>query len=252
MNLKQLKQGIIDATLNIDFIIFKCDDIDFLPMQYVHEIRNLFHANIEFIEDISQISLHTADIFYQKDTNDTQNLRVYCCDVFDSCSMELMDQKNFIVICKKIDKNSEFIYQDCIVNFPKMEQWYINDFVYTVCEGVEKELLDKFISVCNNDIYRIQQELKKLRSFSNQEIQSIFKQFLLSITDMSEYKIFDFTNAILKKDVGTVSKIYQEIESIDIDPLGLVTLLTNGFKNVIKVQLANNPSPESCGMWILY
>ena len=48
--------------------------------------------------------------------------------------------------------------------------------------------------------------------------------------------------------VAACKKIYKEIDKIDIEPIGLVTVLLNNFRNIIKIQLANNPTAESCGM----
>ena len=56
------------------------------------------------------------------------------------------------------------------------------------------------------------------------------------------------TNAILKKDLVAISHIFKDIENIDVEPIGLVTILYNNFKNVINVQLSNNPTADKLGM----
>ena len=154
------------------------------------------------------------------------------------------------IICKTIDKKSLEVFNNYIVELPKLEDWQIKDYVYSVAEGANEKSLDRLIDVCGNDIYRINQELNKIKIFTQQERNFTFDKFIEDgiFSDLSTYTIFDFSNAIVKRDRETLRKIYKEIDKIDIEPIGLVTVLLNNFRNIIKIQLANNPTAESCGM----
>jgi DNA polymerase III delta subunit len=52
----------------------------------------------------------------------------------------------------------------------------------------------------------------------------------------------------LKKDIPSLKIIYEEIDNIDINDFGLLTILYNNFLNVINIQLGINPTAESLGM----
>ena len=92
--------------------------------------------------------------------------------------------------------------------------------------------------------------LSKLYIFDKDKQQFIFNMMLedSSLIDTSKYKIFDFSNAIIKRDIQTVAAVFEKISSIDIEPIGLLTILVNQFRNIISIQLANNPTPESTGL----
>ena len=48
--------------------------------------------------------------------------------------------------------------------------------------------------------------------------------------------------------MDTLTAIYKEIHSVDINEFGLLTILYKNFRNIISVQLTNNPTPESTGL----
>ena len=86
--------------------------------------------------------------------------------------------------------------------------------------------------------------------FTEQERKHIFDSFLDDgiFDDLSEHNIFDFSNAILKKDVTSLMSLYKEIEKIDVEPLGLVTTLYNNLKNIISIQLDSSATPEKLNL----
>ena len=69
-----------------------------------------------------------------------------------------------------------------------------------------------------------------------------------AFSDVSDKTIFDFISALVKKDIVTLNKIYEDIDSIDIEDIGVVTLLYQNFKKYIHVWLSNNPTPENTGL----
>ena len=248
-DLKSIKTSIENNTYQCSFTIFKYYNVDFIPYQYVNEISKQQNLSVEIVEDLALFTKPATSIFGGSSISDSI-LYLYIVDKFECLSERISRYNNLIVICKTIDKDTEKLFQQYIVSVPKLEDWQIADYVYSLAEGVDTKLLDSLIKVCNNDIYRLDQELKKIKIFDKQERNFVFNQFIEDgiFNDLSKYTIFDFSNAIVKKDIATLRNIYREIDRIDIEPIGLVTVLLNNFRNIIKIQLASNPTAESCGM----
>lgn len=246
MDIKELKQSIENKSIKVGFMIFKYSDNDFLPLQYLHEIKNILNTEIQFIDDIKAV-LGSSNFFF--DDNET-DLNVLCCDAFSDDIPNLVNQTNLIIICKKIDKECEQLFKDNIVEFPKLEEWQIKDYVYSIASGVNEKDLDKLINICNKDIYRIDKELKKLKIFNEQERKYVYEKFSYDgiFEDLSEHNIFDFCNAIFKKDVISLSNLYSELNKIDVEPLGLVKLLYDNLKVIIAIQLDPGATAESVGI----
>ena len=122
--------------------------------------------------------------------------------------------------------------------------------MYSILENMDKRYIDWLISNCNSDIYRLQQEADKLVFFNEQERNILFEQLLEddAFSDITNKGIFDFTDAIVKKNKQGIIKIYEDIENMDVDPLGLVTILYQNFRKLIQVWLNRYATPENTGL----
>ena len=67
-------------------------------------------------------------------------------------------------------------------------------------------------------------------------------------SDLSTYNVFNITNAVTGKDINLLHNALREIKNFDAEPLGVVTLLYQGFKKLMQVWLSNNPTPENTGL----
>lgn len=246
LDIKDFKNDIENKNIKYNFAILKYSDTDFLGFQYVDAIAKVLNKPVKIIDDLSEMSKNTFSLFGD---NDSDCIYLFLVDKFDYNNLDIIS-KDLYIICKTIDKKSLEVFNNYIVELPKLEDWQIKDYVYSVAEGANEKSLDRLIDVCGNDIYRINQELNKIKIFTKQERNFTFDKFIEDgiFSDLSTYSIFDFSNAIVKRDRETLRKIYKEIDKIDIEPIGLVTVLLNNFRNIIKIQLANNPTAESCGM----
>lgn len=248
MDLKALKQSIENKQVHTNFLIFKYEDSDFLPKQYIDNIKNILKVEIEPLEDLTGVLACKNDIFGISTVNN--NLRVFYTDCFDIADSYLIKQENLIVVCKKLSDEANELFKDYIVVFPKLEAWQIKDYVYSLAEGVAENKLDNLIDICKNDIFRLNQELNKLKLFTEQERKYVYDKFVDDgiFDDLSEHNIFDFSNAIIKKDIKSLASLYKEIEKIDVEPLGLVTTLYNNLKNIIMIQLNPAATADSLGI----
>ena len=209
--------------------IMQKDGIEFL-IDYIkkNNIKNILKVEIKPLEDLTGVLACKNDIFETLNVNN--NLRVFYTDCFDIVDNYLIKQENLIVVCKKLSDEANELFKDYIVVFPKLEVWQIKDYVYSLAEGVAENKLDNLIDICKNDIYRLDQELSKLKLFTEQERKYVYDKFVDDgvFDDLSEHNIFNFSNAIIKKDIKSLTSLYKEIEKIELkEPI--ITENTKGF-----------------------
>ena len=248
MTFEEVKNSIETKHLDDALLILQYSDVPFVAYQWVREIARIHNQKIVYLESIDGIERNTVDIFGTSDIN--EGLRVYRCDEFNSVSDNLRTEKNLVIITNKVSKETQNKFAEFLCCLPALEGWHIKDYVYSVAKGVPEKDLDWLIQVCQSDIYRIENELDKLRLFSETERKYIFDdmKFQGAFRDLSTFNVFNITNAVTSRDYATLKDALKEIKSFDAEPLGVVTLLYQGFKKLILVWLASNPTPENTGL----
>lgn len=235
-NLEELKYKIESRSVSDEMIIFKISDTDFICTQYIKAISEIRHLEIEYVDSLT--FLIPNSLF----DNVSDTLKVFRCDSIEEENIPY--KTDLIIITKKIsDKYIDYTYE-----VPKLEDWQIKDYAYSLLENIKHKDLDYLISICK-DIYRIDNELSKLTIFSDKH-QELFNQFISDdvFSDLSNYTVFDLTNALLKKDVPKVNLILKELQNIDVEPIGLVTILINSFRDVISIQFDPRMTAEELGI----
>lgn len=242
MDIRQLKT-LVESKSNIDLPIIFLSKINFLPDQYINEIKAYLGKTIEYTD----ILIGSSDMFFD---NISDTIRVSKLDTLDILDNSLFNEKDLIIVASEITNKCKEIYEDIIIEVPQLEKWQIEDYASSLLPEISESNSKWLCKICNYDIYRLDQEVSKFNIFSSVERNSIFndatKQGLFD--DLSNQTVFDFTNAILKKDLKTVFSLYKKIGVVDIEPLGVVTILKKNFLDLITVQLHSNPSPDICGM----
>ena len=246
MHIEALKTSIENASIKDPFIIFVGNET-FLCKQYYKAISQCVNKPLEYIDDLERFKNKQKDIFGAKKSN---TLQIAYIEILDIPASFLIHETNLIIICKKVAKNLEEAYNDYIINIPKLEAWHIKDYVYSVMEGVSHTLLDWFITVCNNNIDRIQNEIDKLIGFPVEYRQAVFEDMIEegAFADISDKTIFDFSNALQKKDLETLKDLYEDIDAMDVEDLGLVTILHKNFLKLLAVWTNKTPTPENTGL----
>lgn len=244
MTLEDLKTSIENGVLDYPLIIFQCDDSAFIPHQYLRRIVRESGKELIPISSIDEIFNVQPSLFFRE--VDDKLYRFFDCDTLECFSSKANELENTFIICKKVKDSISTECSSYIVKVPKLESWQIQDYVYSIATGVDTQKLDRLIKVCNGDIYRLDQELKKLVIFSDIEKPHVFDEFSSDgiFSDLSEFTIFDLSTAILKKDFNTIKSVLIDIDNIDIEPIGLQKVLTDNFRDIIAVQLAKDPQPE--------
>ena len=246
-NLEILKQDIQNKTVSGSLIIFELSDTDFVSNQYIAEIAKIRNKNIHYIEDIN--ILFEVDIFGQS-TISSDELVVCNCKKLTELNSLIFSMKDVIIVTYKVEDSLKELYESNIYKVPKLEDWQIKDYVYSTQQTIPTTDLDELIEKCNYNIYRIDNELAKLNIFTDAERPYVFNDFISDnvFSDLSKYKIFDFTNAIIKKDIPTLINIYKEKDNIDIEPLGVVTILLNSFRDIITLQFDPRLTIDTSGI----
>lgn len=237
IDIVDLKARIEHNTVSENLIIFQCDKQNsYIPRQYLKEYCRQNSYDIVWIEDITEIP--QQGLF-----KDVCNSNVYLCVVDSLSAFEYIPSTNKVwVVCRKIGKKVKSEYSEYIVEVPKMLDWQIKDFISSYCETLTSSQIDELFSYYKDNLFRLENEMNKVNLLGYSKVKSQL------FVDVTEYNIFDITNAIIKRDKKSMSNIYNYIESIDVEPFGLVTLLINNFKNVIDIQLSKTPTAESVGM----
>lgn len=249
ITLQELKTSIEQRSVGSDMVIFVCEDVTFLPFQYIREIAKIKGMPINYLESIDTLVSSFADIFGMSDVED--GIRVYQTSEIETLNDKLKYEKDLYIIVNKIkDKKTLLDFENNIVNVPKLEGWQLQDYLYSVAEGIDHKDLDWLLGACGGDIYRIENELDKFRLFNETERKYLFNDMLLegAYHDLSQFNVFNITNAVTSRDYNMLRNALKEIKSFDAEPLGVVTLLYQGFKKLIQVWLAKNPTTENTGL----
>ena len=238
MTLPEVKQYLTDNQ-NIDkMLIFKCEDTDFIGMQYTKklaEIRNAEIVNIESLEDIP-----TSNPFIEENL-----IYLYKCETFDKI---IEENKQLIIIAKKLSKDVLKELSDYIVLVPKLESWMTEDFIKLNCPGLDNEMISWFIANYDNDIYKILLEVDKLKIFPPDTRKYLFEEFYNNgVFDSSDKNnTFTLSNALQGKDKNALTQLLSK--NNEIEPILAISLIQSNLKKLCKVWLNKAPNPDNTGL----
>ena len=236
VNLKELKTRIEDGSVSNDGIIFKSKDT-FVPMQYINRIATLFNKEVLFVNSIDAISKST-DLFGYDSSN--QYLSVLIIDTLD---VTVNIDYFCYIICSKC-KNNDF------VEIPNLDTWQMVDYaVSNSSKQVDFSKLEELVDSCG-DMYCLDNELSKFTIFNKSEQSIVLDTLIKSNQIKRSYSstIFDFTNAVLDKDMAKVRSIYLDISNYDIDPIAVVSIIRKQLRNIVVVGFSKNPTEENTGL----
>lgn len=236
MNIKDIKTKIEDGTISSEGLIFESEDT-YIPMQYIKSISKLYNKDIEYALDLSRVEKTNSIFEYLY----ADCIVVYICD----------DLKNKInindfcyIICKSC-KNNDFI------SVPKIESWQELDYAITNSSSdISSDELADLVSACEHNMFLLDNELSKFNIFGKAEQLQIFKS-LVTFNQLSKSytsTIFDFTNAILDRNIDRVLSIYLDLDHYNIDVMAVISIIKKQLRNIISVGFSKNPTEESTGL----
>lgn len=246
MNVKTLKEHIVRCDVIRLPIVLVYSDNTFVIRQYYNQIASNMNKTVLLVDDIEQIRNNNSSLLF--DLQFDENLYVYSCESFDNSTQLMNTDTDVIIICKRVSDDVRQQFSSRVVDIPVLENWQIKDYVYSQCEGVDVNKLDDLLSLCEYNIDRVSNECKKLNIFTQEERMSVFDKFTDDgiFSDLSVKTIFDLSTAIIKRDKLNIYQVLKDIDKIDIEPVGLQKVLIDNFRDIIRVQLGKNITPEYC------
>lgn len=234
MSIVELKDSIENNTIDLDSThiwLLNDDSSIIIAEQYIHKICELRQLEVKYIDSFKDI----PDASFMEDLN----LYVYKTDEID----RVEQHSNCIVLCKSTKIKSA-------IKIPKLEEWQVIDYACSLVKGINKVELEWLITQYNGNYMKFISDVNKLSCLNENQQMPIYEQMLAEgqFSDHTSLNIWDLTNSIIKRDKEVVKEALKVIDSIDVEPLGLVTTLYRGFKNVIDVQLNPKATAESTGM----
>lgn len=233
LTLEMLKECIENNTLDENLIIIEAKDesAKFVAHQYLHRFIEDRGLEVNHIETVEELPVKRTTLFGSSIDKGVVNL-------FTTSSIDKLpniDEDALIWII------ADKVKGDCI-KIPKLEDWHYMDYAKSMCPNEKESDLTELVGAYKGNIYRLHNELEKIKLCNYNSIKDQL------YTDVTEYSLFDISNAILQHDMKKLWRVYNDLEKIDVDAFSLAGLLRKGFKNVIDIQLGNNPSAEKLGI----
>lgn len=228
-DIRELKAAVESGTYNAPLLIMEYGDDSFLADTYW---QRLLRGKEYRYATMQEVLASTTGFLGALDT------AWKVCRNPESLSVQLTLATNVVVVCPLIKEQSlrdalgEWIY-----TMPKLQKDHIRDWLYTKLDGVDNRYLDVLLELCDWDIRRLSQEVEKFRLFPKEQRHEIFLQGVAEglFNDLSCQTIFDFTNGVMKKDLAAITKVYSEIDCVDITEMYFYTVITNSVRNLCRV-----------------
>ena len=101
MQITEVKNIILNKNYDGQFFIFQYIDSKFVAQQYVRKIINDFQFELIYKDEIDN-SIKTFSSIFGESNNDY--LRVFDVDELNILNYDIANEKNLIIICKKISE----------------------------------------------------------------------------------------------------------------------------------------------------
>lgn len=221
MQIKELKAKIETKELSDAFLILECPENYFVADQYIKAIAETREKEIKYNAEFSIID------------NCISVLTV------DELKEDIQIRNNLIVRCKAM-KNKK--YNDYVVTIPKLEDWQIKNYVGCQLPGLTNEQVIELCSKANYDIYYLQTEIDKLKLFTKEAQEFMYKDLVIKKDE--KLSLFDLANALLKRDLSKIQKLIHN----QFDGIALRTILLNNIKVIIAIQSNSAQNPSDLGV----
>lgn len=241
MILSELKTKIINKSkINLP-LIFINDNNDYLIKSYINQIAKNNQLTIREISSINEMIDIESGMF-----KDREYLYIYKVKKDDLIQeKDIVDYNIILISDSKIDN----LNIDS-VEFKKLDNWQIEAYISKLIPGLNDIEISWLCKNSSYDLNRLENEADKLNIFEVKDQKNIFKQINEEngYCDLNELTIFNLSNAILKKDIVGIKNVVKDIDYIDVEAVGLVTILLKNFLNIINIQTNARATPYSLGM----
>lgn len=154
-----------------------------------------------------------------------------------------IQNKNIVILAfYSLDKRTKFYkaYNDSIVSFERLNEQIISKYIHKEIDLSERNTR-MLIEVCEFDLSRIYLEISKVKTFADKTGYSYDQSFIKLLEDGVIYEppydaIFDFVDAVLKRNIKLSYNLYRQCQDIGESNLVLLSVLYNNAKAVLQVQ----------------
>lgn len=250
MNLLELKSSISTKEFQPLYIFFGPEYV--ILETYIKKIQTVLNIPIVSSESVLSIykNLNNKSIF-----GNTSKLYVVREDkefltkesVWEELESKLRKQQCYL-ICKfsSLDTRSKFFkkFSSNITEFVKLSPEVLTKYIKK-----EISLSDKYChylcDICGNDYGRILLEVDKIKCYSSQTGCSDEKSFVICgkagqfYQELSENS-FGLVSAVLSRDVDQCYELLDDFTQRKDNPLAMISLLHNNFKNLLQYKLAQD------------
>lgn len=245
MTLEELKIEIENNEISDTFKIFKYADNQFLPNQFLTEICSRSGCMIKRTASIFNQTSSALSLVFDNDSD----INVVIVDEFSEESDNYDDLKNTIVVCQKINKKIQESVKEYVIEFPKLLEWQIIDYMKYICPGLNEQDYTWLYSATTGDIYRIINELDKLLVFEESERIVAFDRLKNDpASDLFSQSILDLSEAIATNNRKVLYDYLLHSKYLDYDPIALANILLKKYKNIAYVCLGSGLTAEQLGM----
>lgn len=237
MELAELKQK-INSGVSIGLpLIFIGKDNAYIMKTYIDAI-----AKNNFLKVLNINSLKEMDDLENSMFKEENYLYLYHLNKNESLDENALLDKPIIIISEN-DIKSKSIET---VTFSKLLEWQIEAYVQTLLPGMNALEVNWLCKNAKYDLYRLDNEANKINIFEKKDQENIFKEISdeNGYADINELTIFNLSNSIIKKDILGVKSVMKDIDNIDIEGTGLVTILLKNFFTIINIQTNPHASAE--------
>ena len=243
MTLIDLKKSIESGIVETDFMIFVCPENTFIADQYIDAICDLNNLTKTSINSLQEQTSALSLVFENKD-----ELNVMKVDTFDEALIDYSSLTNTIVVCSKVDKKIKQFVEDYIIEFPKLVDWQIKSYINLICPQLDNEEVDWLCKATNNDIYRIVNEIDKIRLFPIMEQKGILNEIRFGKgSDLYALTIFELADAIVKNNKAVLLEFLRHDE-LNFEPMSIVGMTLKKVKDILFVTQNSNRKPEDIGL----
>lgn len=245
MDIRKLKENILNKSLSDDFLVLVCEDNFFIADQYVSKICQNKGCQENYVEDL--VNQDTSALSLVFDFSNTVNILKV--DTFNMFYNDYSQFKNNIVVCNKVDKKIEDQLSSFIVKIPKLLDWQIKDYMKILCKDLEFDEINWLYEVTDGNIYRIENELDKIKLFSGKKQREILNELKYDAnSDLYKISSFSLCDYIIKKDMLNISEYLQHISVANIDAFSLIGLLINNYKKILFINFNSGLTAEQLKM----
>lgn len=242
MELKVFKEKILKKEkLSFPFLFVNNDKSGFLTTEYISRICKNLNCGKQTIYSISEIKSLCDNMF-----EETNNVVLFDISNMGSISISNDINTSRINLILLSNKNTNVDGFEKII-FPTLENWQIEDMMKQHLPGLDQPEIQWLCKITKYDVLRLYNEMQKIEIFDKGKQEEIFNGINNDngYCDLNDLTIFNLTNAIMKRDTVTIHKIMIDSDYIDIDGMGLTTILLNSFSKLINIQMNPNATAAS-------